>query len=725
MKIKIQDLLQLLYSAVCFLILAGVISLFFPAKLTAAEKMDPNTAGSKKTDAPSGESRKDQNTRSGFDRLVREFQDPPHEFTLMPFWFWNDRLTKREIIRQIDDFEKHGVYGFTIHPRIGLPKETEWLGAEMIDMMRTALQEAQKRKMYVMLYDDGMYPSGSASGQVVAENPEYAARGFIKFELKKGEPLPKTGPDAKPVIEIARSEGGRTIIYDMFSEGKIRGIHYAGPENVKNPREDLPPAADLLNPKAVQCFIRLVYQRYYDEFKPYFNGTIVGIFTDEPSILGRGSKRGMVEGNLTGLKEVNKILGYDFTPYLPELWSKNSLKQKEFRQALEQVLEETYYGQISQWCRKHGVAFAGHPARSSDLGLLRKMDIPGQDIVWRYIEPGEKAFDPTHSMMGKVTSSAMLHAGKRRNLNEVYGAYGHDFTFEEMNWIANWCFVRGHNMLLPHAFFYSVRGPRFDERPPDVGPNSVWWGKYKPYADFCRRLSWLNTDSLPKIRLAILTDAHNASADGTRALFEHQLDFNYLELRDLGDRAATDSKGVHIAGMNYDLLILPPVDSVPKKSLPALAKLAENGRLIRYKNDLPHHTPTAIQKNSANNNRSAADPVSATVLTTEKSDTAAIRKSPAVENDNELVRLIEKKLYFDLRLTPAAPEIRVRHVIKYGYHFYILFNEVQTDVTVKIQTAVSGDKRWWDPVTGNLSKYKEEPIHFKPFELKILGILEK
>ena len=106
--------------------------------------------------------------------------------------------------------------------------------------------------------------------------------------------------------------------------------------------------------------------------------------------------------------------------------------------------------------------------------------------------------------MAKCASSAMIHLGRRRNSNELYGAYGHNLTFAEVQWLANWCFVRGQNLLYPHAFYYSVRGPRRDERPPDVGPNSPWWDRYKPYADACRRLSWLNTDSRHVCEVAIL-----------------------------------------------------------------------------------------------------------------------------------------------------------------------------------------------------------------------------
>ena len=132
----------------------------------------------------------------------------------------------------------------------------------------------------------------------------------------------------------------------------------------------------------------------------------------------------------------------------------------------------------------------------------------GQDLVWRYVTPGKTALEGGIRTMAKCASSAMIHLGRRRNSNELYGAYGHELTFDEVQWLANWCFVRGQNLLYPHAFYYSVRGPRRDERPPDVGPNSAWWDRYKPYADACRRLCWVNTDSQQSARLRFLAIAN-------------------------------------------------------------------------------------------------------------------------------------------------------------------------------------------------------------------------
>ena len=157
--------------------------------------------------------------------IPKEFLNPPKEFSVMPFWFWNDTLKDEEIIRQISDFEAHGVYGFVIHPRIGLPDNVKWLSSEMIHSMGVAINEASKRKMYVVLYDEGMYPSGSSSGQVVARNPAHAARGLAKIDLKAGEE-PALADGTKLVTIINRPNGSRVAIIEQPSKGNIRGLHY-------------------------------------------------------------------------------------------------------------------------------------------------------------------------------------------------------------------------------------------------------------------------------------------------------------------------------------------------------------------------------------------------------------------------------------------------------------------------------------------------------------------
>ena len=229
--------------------------------------------------------------------------------------------------------------------------------------------------------------------------------------------------------------------------------------------------------------------------------------------------------------------------------------------AINICLEENYYRRLGNWCSDHGISLMGHPAGSMDIGAERYFQVPGQDLVWRYVEPGPKALEGQHSTMAKCASSAMLHLGLRRNSNELYGAYGHNLTYDEMEWLANWCFVRGQNLLFPHAFYYSIRGPRFDERPPDVGPNATWWNNYKSFADACRRLSWLNTDSKQVCSLAILCEANWLPDKSAKICYQNQRDFNYLEIGHLWEDSKIDEKGIHIAGMHYEALIIDTLSS--------------------------------------------------------------------------------------------------------------------------------------------------------------------
>ena len=82
---------------------------------------------------------------------LRELINPPREFSLLPFWFWNDELDEAEILRQIADFEVHSVYGFVIHPRVGLPRSIGWMSERMLHFMRIAVEEAARRDMKVVL----------------------------------------------------------------------------------------------------------------------------------------------------------------------------------------------------------------------------------------------------------------------------------------------------------------------------------------------------------------------------------------------------------------------------------------------------------------------------------------------------------------------------------------------------------------------------------------------
>ena len=626
-------------------------------------------------------------------QLPQDWHQPPAEFSLAPFWFWNDDLSEAEIARQMADFQAHGVDAVVIHPRVGLPRHMGWMSRPLLDMIRFAIEQAQARGMWVILYDEGMYPSGSSSGQVVAENPAYQCRGLVRINLDEAQPGSvvagvQIGPDGEPalaesqtLVAVVPYKETRYAIVDRPIDSVIRGLHYLSETPASpgaEPPEDTPPAADLLNPDAVACFIRLVYDRFYEEFGDYFGSTIRAIFTDEPHLLGRVREQDVMPGTTGILDYVSAFLGYDFTPYLPALWNEaaGSSYRRDYETALEHRLQQVYYKPLYDWCEAHGIALTGHPAEPDGTAHMRYFHWPGQDIVWRFIEPEQpSALEGRQSTQAKAAASVMLHSGRRRNANEFCGAYGHELTFDEMRWLAHWLIVRGCNLLIPHAFYYSTRGPRRDERPPDVGPNSPWWDDgFRAFADACRRLCWLNTDSQQVCHVAILGENHNLPWRAARACYEHQIDFNYLDVRDLQYEAEISPQGIRIAGQHYRALI---VDDDPGPEVqPLLEALEGADRLVRW------------HENSG----------------------------PCLEH---LQRLVPQSLL----VTSPNPALRLRHVEKAGFDWYLLFNEGAAPIQFELHPHEAGVYELLDPATGASQPF-DGPVQLDGFALRVLVTVE-
>lgn len=657
--------------------------------------------------------------------IKQQFMEPSEEYTPIPFWFWNDRLTKEEILRQINEFYQKGVTGFVLHPRIGIPEDMEYLSDSFMDLVQEAVKEADRLGMQVILYDEAMYPSGSAHGRVVKDNPEYASRGLavieykctkmteIPVELEDGQKLVSSQairrPSASTIdldsVQLIEPEQGRLLFtppdeeqwsiflfIETFSKGTIRGIHFGEDDGEENP----PASADLLNKDAVAKYIQLTHDRYYACLSNYFGNTIMAMFTDEPDILGRGA--------LPGLKPWTNDFLLFYTEegnqesHLAGLWfdagEQTTEIRQRFRKTVNKRLLESYYNQISSWCENHDIALTGHPAASDDIGLLESFQIPGQDVVWRWVGPEDgKGLEGEHSTAGKCSADAARHRNRRRNLNEFLGVCGKESEWAlspgDMKWYIDWLGVRGVNLFCPHAFYYSVEGKRRShERPPDVGPNNTWWPYYKQFAQYMKRISWLMTDSVNQTKIAVLCEEDHLPWKAAKPLYENQIEFNYLEESLLQSPVCSINNGaVSIARQAYHFLIIENVDFLTPDLINKLENFIQQGGTVIYYGD----SPEKVIKGAKN----AGSP-------------------------EQLIEFLHADVRAHVTFSPQTSDIRISLVKKDNLYFYMFVNEGEHNFQGKLSITGNGRLELWDAWKGLIEEVPvdiEEDLMTFPVEV--------
>ena len=498
---------------------------------------------------------------------------PDNAFSPFPFWFLNGDLTEEKLDTQLHDFARKGIFGVVLHPRIGLSREVGYLTPRYFALIRHAVKTCAALGIRVLLYDEGMYPSGSAHGAVVRENADYAAKGIWAGEAGKTGVLYKTFAvtrnengaisSARALSENEAFSGERMRLYTGFTGGTIRGVH----EGEDDGEAGAPKAADLLNAEAMRAFIRHTHEKYFAEVGDEFGKTIIGFFTDEPSPVGRNAPRGVLPWS-AGFEEDLRAQGFS-EEMLPLLFDEGNAQSNEtktakqcFNRALASRLRRTYYGPISAWCASHGIALCGHPHSPMDSGVLSEFGIPGQDIVWRWVAPEKDlALTGEESAQAKCASDSARHSGKKRNLNECFGCCGPEgrqwaFTVDDMKWYIDWLAARGCNLLVPHAFYYETDSSLKLDRPPDCGLNNIWWPHYKQIADYIKRLCLINTDCKNGARVAVLGVCDRLPVEKVRPLYENQIEFNYLTEDDLLHRTEWKNGKICINDYEYEALLL-------------------------------------------------------------------------------------------------------------------------------------------------------------------------
>lgn len=337
---------------------------------------------------------------------------------LIPMGAMTGKPSREQLRETLSNYLCAGIDQFLIYPRSGM--EFEYMGDEWLEACRHVVEFAAENGMSIWLYDEYNWPSGKCAGQVIRENPDFAAKRLDVFTFKD-----------------ALADAGKAI---GLNNGYFFEVY------------SMPLYADLLSPEAVDCFIRRTHEKYYARFSSYFGSTIKGVFTDEPGAA-YAADHHSISGSLLhlpywkGLEEdYAKAAGRDFrddlTAHLegrtPErLWN-------DYYQLLGARFRLCYFDKLRKWCADRGVLFTGHlmhehypphaiRANGDPMLAIESFGMPGIDEIGT-----RTSIDDAEWITLKMleTATAMKGVG---GLIEVFALGPSDMTISklrQMLWLA-------------------------------------------------------------------------------------------------------------------------------------------------------------------------------------------------------------------------------------------------------------------------------------------------
>ncbi len=567
---------------------------------------------------------------------MERLKNPDMSHRSLPFWAWNEKLDREEIIRQIHSMKEAGAGGFFMHSRDGL--ETEYMGEEWKRSIETAIEEAGKLGMYAWLYDEDRWPSGTAGGKVTAMGDAYRCKGLtlevlepeewnrIIGEEKSGDfnsqPDVRTGLTALYAAVVHDMEVKTYRRIDLDNHGqvepgeKLLAVRLEVSVGSQWFNHEAPP--DNLNRDCVDAFIRETHEKYKDLAGSYFGNTVPGIFTDEPSLHDRhayfGEKKGWIPWTYGFAAYFTEKTGYDFFEYLPDLYFHGTHSRKirhDYWYTVTMRFGETYFKRIGDWCEKNDLLFTGHFLQEDKMGLCARVNggvmphyqyqhVPGIDMLCEQI----------HEFLTVKQCTSVAHQlGKPYVLSEMYGCTGWDFTFEGQKWMGDWQYVLGVTRRCQHLALYSLRGCRKRDYPPSFHYNTTWWNKNKGVEDYFARLGTALEEGVPVRKILLLHPAStvwsllgvNPYGNPVRreerdvpALNQYGDRFQeflcYLLGQhfdcDIGDEMLIKDYGhirdgrFFIGNAGYDAVFIPPVDTLMESTYQILTQWMEEGNSV-------------------------------------------------------------------------------------------------------------------------------------------------
>lgn len=415
------------------------------------------------------------------------------EYSSGCFWFWNDKIEEREMLRQQSLMAENGVGMPMIHSRFG--REIDYMGNQWMRLVKSSLAYSKNTGQKVWLYDEDNWPSGTCSKSVTKE--EKFREHFLRCDIVKAsdrEIFFKNIRDEQ-VLEIWNSDGSKVLwtAYEalekisLHTDMDIKVVYW----DIKPYHEGGRSCVDYLNPEAIACFLEKTHKTYKRELEKELFELVEGFFMDETRFYY------CYPWTLKFPQEFENRKGYSILGNLIKLFG-DGVRTKEELDYLDvaaQLYKEATFWQVYHWCEENHVLSAAHLLGEETLAAQTRFEI---DLMRQYEAMHIPGLDHLGKGIGSLDArfvvSAARNYGKNRICCEAFGASGEDTDIEDVIRVSNWLLQQGVNMLIAHGYYYSTRDERKNDFPPSYFFQFKDWDKMRAYNEMAARMMELNSD---------------------------------------------------------------------------------------------------------------------------------------------------------------------------------------------------------------------------------------
>jgi hypothetical protein len=520
-----------------------------------------------------------------YEALLKTFADPPAEYRSAPLWVWNDRMTREEIDRQLEDFKARGIGGAFIHPRPGLI--TPYLTDEWFSLCAHAVEKGKALGLKIWLYDENSYPSGFAGGHVPAAMPDAARSGL---RMRKFEGPPPTPLEPSPLVVLRRTLTGlEDVTGKVAALGSDAAVYYVFDvvRSTPSPWHGGFTYVDIMRKDVTEKFLDLTLNGYKAAIGKEFGQTVPGVFQDEAEISPAGGREAV---NYTPalFTAFQTRWGYDLKTSLVSLYEETGNWKRvrhDFYATLLDLFIENWAKPYYAYATDNNLVFTGHywehewprPRVSPDsLAMASYAHMPGIDVLMNDWSDAPDAQFGNARAVREIRSAANQHS-RARTMSETYGAGGWDMTFTDQKRIGDWEYALGVNFLNQHLSYATVMGARKRDHPLSFSDVEPWWPSYNTLADYFGRLSVVMSLGRQVNRVLVIeptttawmsyspaAESEEFRAVGTdfqafvRLLEAEQIEYDLVSEKALQEFGSISHARLNVGACSYGLVLLPP-----------------------------------------------------------------------------------------------------------------------------------------------------------------------